>query len=78
MHSAILLAAAAPLVLAAPMPEPLPMPKPQGVETNPITGLVGGLIEGVITIGSLESAVPAIISDLGDLADAAGTVTRKY
>ena len=76
MRSAIL-AAAAQLALATPMPEPLLMPKPQGVETNPITGLLFGLIEGAITPPSLESTVPAIISDLGNLADSAGTVTRK-
>jgi hypothetical protein len=77
MRPTIILAAAAPLVLAAPRPEPLPLPNPQGVVTNPITGLVGGLIEGVVTIGSLESAVPAIISDVGDLLDATGTVTGE-
>jgi hypothetical protein len=78
MHSALLLAVAVPLVLAAPRPEPLPFPNPQGVETNPITGLVGGLIEGALAIESLESAVPATISNLGDLLDAAGTVTGAF
>ena len=75
------LAITAPLVLAlpAPAPEPLPMPKPipQGVETNPITGLLGSLIEGSLSLGSLSSAVPAVISDVGNLLDSAGAVTRK-
>jgi hypothetical protein len=74
------LAAAAPLVLAIPAPVPAPvaapapkpLPIPQGVETDPITGLVSGLINGVLNIGSLSSAVPAVLSDLGNVLDAAG------
>jgi hypothetical protein len=80
------LAVAAPLVLAIPAPAPAPvaapapkpLPMPQGVETDPITGLVSGLINGVLDIGSLSSAVPAVLSDLGDVLDAAGVVTRKF
>jgi hypothetical protein len=80
------LAAAAPLVLAIPAPAPAPvaapapkpLPVPQGVETDPITGLVSGLINEVLNIGSLSSAVPAVLSDLGDVLDAAGVVTRKF
>ncbi|KAH8795322.1 hypothetical protein BGZ57DRAFT_809880 [Hyaloscypha finlandica] len=71
------LAAAAPLVLALPAPAPAPpLPLPQGVETDPIMGLVSGLINGVLNIGSLSSAVPDIISDLGNVLDSAGVVTE--
>lgn len=78
------LAAAAPLVHALPAPAPAPvaapapkpLPLPQGVEADPVTGLVSGLINGVLNIGSLSSAVPEIISDLGNVLDSAGVVTE--
>ena len=86
MRCYTLLAAAAPLVHALPAPAPAPvaapapkpLPLPQGVETDPITGLVNGLINGVLNIGSLSSAVPEIISDLGNVLDSAGVVTGEF
>jgi hypothetical protein len=36
-----------------------------------------GLIQGGLSLGSLSSAVPAVISDLGNLVDSADAVTRK-
>jgi hypothetical protein len=80
------LAAAAPLVHALPAPAPAPvaapapkpLPLPQGVEADPVTGLVSGLINGVLNIGSLSSAVPEIISDLGNVLDSAGVVTGEF
>ena len=72
----LVLAAPAPAPVAAPLPVPNPMPNPQGQITNPIQGLVTGLIDGVFNAGSLAAAFPAIISDLGNALDAAGTVTR--
>lgn len=72
----LVLAAPAPAPVAAPLPVPNPMPNPQGQITNPIQGLVTGLIDGVFNAGSLAAALPAIISDLGNALDAAGTVTQ--
>lgn len=87
MRPYALLVVVAPLVLAAPTPNPAPvaalrpvpaaLPNSQGQVTNPITGLVTGLIDGVVNAGSLIAAVPAIISDLGNLLDATETVTGK-
>lgn len=81
MLSYVLALTAPALVLAlpapAPIPLPMPVPVPQGVETNPITGLLGSLIEGSLSLGSLSSAVPAVINDVAQLADSAGAVTRK-
>ena len=83
MRSFALLAAAAPLVLALPAPAPVAIPAPQalplpqGVEKNPTTGLVNGLVNGVQDIGSVSSAVPAVISDVGGVLDSVGTVNRK-
>lgn len=71
MRFSAILAAAAPLVLAVPTPEP------QGVETNPLTGTLVGLVQGVANIGSLLNALPAVIQDLTILGEAATTVTRE-
>jgi hypothetical protein len=66
--------------LPAPAPAPLPMPKPvpQGVITDPITGLLGSFFEGAISLGSLQSAVPAVISDTAQVLDSAGAVVRMF
>ncbi len=83
MRSYAFLATAAPLVLALPAPAPvaaplpMPAPRPQGTVTNPVAGLLEGLIQGGLSLGSLSSAVPAVISDLGNLVDSADAVTRK-
>lgn len=72
MRLSVVLSAAAPLVLA------IPTPHPQGQVTNPLTGTLVGLLQGVTNIGSLLDALPAVIQDLGSLKEAATTVTRKY
>ncbi|CZR64861.1 related to lipase B precursor [Phialocephala subalpina] len=78
MRSYTLLAAVvAPLVHAVPAPKPAPvaapapapLPMPQVVVTNPITGLLGSLLQGSLSLGSLSSAVPAVISDTAQLVD---------
>lgn len=72
MRLSVILTTAAPLVLAIPTPEP------QDAVTTPLTGTLGGLLQGVDNIGSLLNALPAVIQDLGALGEAASTVTRKY
>lgn len=86
MHSYTLLAAvAAPLVLAIPAPKPAPvaepapapLPMPQGTVTDPITDLLGSLLQGSLSLGSLSSAVPAVISDTAQLVDSTVPVFGK-
>jgi hypothetical protein len=84
MWSYVLLVTVAPLVLAAPAPvphpvaapAPVPVPIPQGTETTPLVGLLGGLIQGTLSLGSLQSAIPAVISDAANFADSAAVVAR--
>lgn len=84
MWSKALLAAAAPLVLAAPAPNPVaapapvPAPMPQGTETTPLVGLLGSLIQGGLSLGSLTTAVPAVINDLAEFGDSATAVVGMY
>lgn len=70
-------AIAAPIVLAVPAPTPAPFPKPQAL-TNPKTGLVSGLVNGVVDAGSLSSAIPAVLTDVGDVLTAADAVVSMY
>lgn len=70
-------AIAAPIVLAVPAPAPAPFPKPQAL-TNPKTGLVSGLVNGVVDAGSLSSAIPAVLTDVGDVLTAADAVVSMY
>lgn len=86
MWSKTIIAAAIPLVLAAPAPlphpvaapAPAPIPIPQGTETTPVVGLLGSLLQGTLSLGSLTNAVPAVINDLGNFLDAAGPIGRKF
>jgi len=86
MRPYILLAAAVPLVLARPhpvaipAPAPVPIPKPQtgGEVTNPITSIVSGLAEGALDLQSLDTAIPAVLTDLADVLTASETVARIY
>ena len=64
---------AAPIALAAPAPAPAPFPKPQTL-TEPVTELVSGLVNGILDIGSLSSAVPAVLTDVADVLTAADAV----
>ncbi|KAI9649526.1 hypothetical protein NHQ30_002104 [Ciborinia camelliae] len=64
---------AAPIALAAPAPVPAPFPKPLTL-TNPITGLVSGIASGVLDIGSLSSAIPAVLTDVADVLTAVDAV----
>lgn len=68
----LVLAASAPNTasVAAPKPVPIALPNPQGH--------VPSLIDGVFNAASLAAAVPAIVSDLGNLLDATGTVTGRF
>jgi hypothetical protein len=66
----------APRALAAPAPVPAPFPQPSGITTDPITGLVSGVVNGVLDAGSLVSAIPATINDLEDALTAADAVER--
>jgi hypothetical protein len=66
----------APKALAAPTPAPAPFPQPSGITTDPITGLVSGLVNGVLDAGSLATAVPAVLTDLADVRTAADAVER--
>lgn len=63
----------APLVLAAPAPVPAPFPKPQLIG-DPVTGLLSGIGNAVLDIGSLSSAIPAVLSDIGQVSTAANLV----
>lgn len=63
----------APLVLAAPAPVPAPFPKPQLIG-DPVTGLLSGVGNAVLDIGSLSSAIPAVLSDIGQVSTAANLV----
>ncbi|ESZ95379.1 hypothetical protein SBOR_4235 [Sclerotinia borealis F-4128] len=74
LHS-LLAAVAGPIVLAAPAPVPAPFPKPQTLR-NPINGLVSSGVNGVLDIGSLTSAIPAVLTDLADVLTAADTVEQ--
>jgi hypothetical protein len=67
----------APVANPAPSPIAAPPPVPQGKVTNPITGIIGSLIQGSQSIGSVVNAVPAIVSDLAEVSDAAGLVVSK-
>jgi hypothetical protein len=76
----LVMAAPAPAPVAAPLPVPIPAPNPQSEGhhiTNPIKDLLHALICGGLSLDSLATAVPAIISDVGNILDSAGEVTRK-
>lgn len=63
---------AAPIALAVPAPVPAPFPKPQ-----PKIGRVSAVANRVVDIGSLSSAIPAVLTNTADVLTAADTVQRK-
>lgn len=79
MRPSFLLSAIAPLVLGAPAPNPVaaPAPVPQGHITDPVTGLLGGVVQ-TLPLASALNLVPAILHDLGAVLAAANTVTGKF
>jgi hypothetical protein len=76
MRPCVLLAVAAPFVVALPAPAPAPLPFPQAnnQETNVLTGLLAGVGEAVVNVGSVVSAIPAVLDDLGTVLVAADAV----
>lgn len=74
----------APLVLISPVlttPTPVaePAPVPQtGASARPVAGLMNGLKSGVLNIGSLESAVPAIFSSAAQVADSVTPIVGMF
>ncbi|KAA8570918.1 hypothetical protein EYC84_000299 [Monilinia fructicola] len=62
---------AAPIALAVPAPVPAPFPKPQ-----PKIGRVSAVANRVVDIGSLSSAIPAVLTNTADVLTAADTVQQ--
>ncbi|KAB8297917.1 hypothetical protein EYC80_001700 [Monilinia laxa] len=72
MHiNTFLAVVAAPIALAAPAPVPAPFPKPQ-----PKTGLASAVANPGVNIGSLSSAIPAILTDTANVLTAADAIER--
>jgi hypothetical protein len=76
MRSRALFAVVAPFVVALPAPAPAPLPFPQAnnQETNALTGLLAGVGGAVVNVGSVVSAIPAVLDDLGTVVVAADAV----